>query len=193
MNGLSISFGMYRALTTGYDFFALFFCVFIVLSEKYHFTDFCSCFLFIYHLHYVTLVESLCDFQKSSQQVSNLSLIGCSRAVAYSAWEEICIGNSLWGDGAAAYWIARASEASSGPRCTTSAASRISRWVSLCYALWCIALPYIKAPFSSSIWFAGFAFCVWHCWLSLRKSIQPVKNWLMSCWRGYLTLAGTHF
>jgi len=27
-----------------------------------------------------------------------------------------------------------------------------------------------------------------HCWLGFRKSIRPVKNWVMSCWRGYLSL-----
>ena len=31
---------------------------------------------------------------------------------------------------------------------------------------------------------------LWHCWLDVRKSIRPVKNWLMRCWhcwRGYLS------
>jgi len=23
-----------------------------------------------------------------------------------------------------------------------------------------------------------------HCWLSIGKSIWPVKNWVMRCWRG---------
>jgi len=27
----------------------------------------------------------------------------------------------------------------------------------------------------------------WHCWLGIRKSIWPVKNWVMMCWHGYLT------
>jgi len=27
---------------------------------------------------------------------------------------------------------------------------------------------------------------LWHCYLGIRKSIQPVKNWVMSCWHGYL-------
>ena len=26
-----------------------------------------------------------------------------------------------------------------------------------------------------------------HCWLGVRKSIRPVKNWVMRCWRGYLS------
>ena len=25
----------------------------------------------------------------------------------------------------------------------------------------------------------------WHCWLGIRKSIRPVKKWMMRCWRGY--------
>jgi len=27
----------------------------------------------------------------------------------------------------------------------------------------------------------------WHCWLGVRKSIRPVKNWVMRCWCGYLS------
>ena len=26
-----------------------------------------------------------------------------------------------------------------------------------------------------------------HCWLDVRKSICPVKNWEVRCWRGYLS------
>jgi len=26
-----------------------------------------------------------------------------------------------------------------------------------------------------------------HCWLGIRKSIGPVKNWAMICWHGYLS------
>jgi len=28
---------------------------------------------------------------------------------------------------------------------------------------------------------------LWHCWLGVRKSIRPVKNWVMGYWRGYLS------
>jgi len=28
---------------------------------------------------------------------------------------------------------------------------------------------------------------LWHCWLDIRKSIRPVKNWVMRCWRGYIS------
>jgi len=28
---------------------------------------------------------------------------------------------------------------------------------------------------------------LWHCWLCIRKSIQPVKNWVMRCWYGHLS------
>ena len=28
---------------------------------------------------------------------------------------------------------------------------------------------------------------LWHCWLGSRKGIQPVKNWVVGCWRGYLS------
>jgi len=27
---------------------------------------------------------------------------------------------------------------------------------------------------------------LWHGWLDVRKSIWPIKNWVMKCWRGYL-------
>jgi len=27
---------------------------------------------------------------------------------------------------------------------------------------------------------------LWHCWMGVRKGIQPVKTWVMRCWRGYL-------
>jgi len=27
----------------------------------------------------------------------------------------------------------------------------------------------------------------WRCWLGGRKGIQPVKNWVVGCWRGYLS------
>jgi len=28
---------------------------------------------------------------------------------------------------------------------------------------------------------------LWHCWFCIRKSIRPVKNWVMMCWRDYLS------
>ena len=28
---------------------------------------------------------------------------------------------------------------------------------------------------------------LWHCLLGDRKGIRPVKNWVMECWRGYLS------
>jgi len=28
---------------------------------------------------------------------------------------------------------------------------------------------------------------LWHCWLGGRRGIRPVKNWLVGCWRGYLS------
>ena len=27
---------------------------------------------------------------------------------------------------------------------------------------------------------------LWLCWLGIRKSIRPIKYWVMRCWRGYL-------
>ena len=28
---------------------------------------------------------------------------------------------------------------------------------------------------------------LWRCWLGDRKSIRPVKNWVVRCWHGYLS------
>jgi len=28
---------------------------------------------------------------------------------------------------------------------------------------------------------------LWRCWLGGRKCIWPVKNWVVGCWRGYLS------
>jgi len=28
---------------------------------------------------------------------------------------------------------------------------------------------------------------LWCCWLGSRKGIRPVKNWVVGCWRGYLS------
>jgi len=28
---------------------------------------------------------------------------------------------------------------------------------------------------------------LWHCWLGGKKAIRPVKNWVVRCWRGYLS------
>ena len=28
---------------------------------------------------------------------------------------------------------------------------------------------------------------LWHCWLGGRKGIRPLKNWVVGCWRGYLS------
>ena len=30
---------------------------------------------------------------------------------------------------------------------------------------------------------------LWHCWLGGRKGIQPVKNWVVGFWHGYLSAA----
>jgi len=26
-----------------------------------------------------------------------------------------------------------------------------------------------------------------HCWLGGRKGIRPIKNWVVGCWRGYVS------
>jgi len=36
-------------------------------------------------------------------------------------------------------------------------------------------------------WFWYWPSVLWHCWLGVRKSIRPVKNWVLGYWRGYLS------
>ena len=33
----------------------------------------------------------------------------------------------------------------------------------------------------------GFLMTRWRCWLGGRKDTRPVKNWVVRCWRGYLS------
>jgi len=28
---------------------------------------------------------------------------------------------------------------------------------------------------------------LWCCWFGSRKGIEPVKNWVVGCWRGYVS------
>ena len=28
---------------------------------------------------------------------------------------------------------------------------------------------------------------LWRCWLGSRRGMRPVKNWVVGCWRGYLS------
>jgi len=44
---------------------------------------------------------------------------------------------------------------------------------------------FIKSlSFKSVFWLPS---VLWHCWLGIRKSIQPVKHWVARCWHGYLS------
>ena len=42
-----------------------------------------------------------------------------------------------------------------------------------------ISPKYIKCHVMPSV--------LWRCWLGGRKHIQPVKNWVVGCWHGYLS------
>ena len=44
-----------------------------------------------------------------------------------------------------------------------------------------ILLHVLHWPFSAS------PSVLWRCWLGGRKGIRPVKNWVVGCWRGYLS------
>jgi len=41
--------------------------------------------------------------------------------------------------------------------------------------------------FTESLSLESLPSVLWHCWLDIRKSIRPVNNWVMRCWRGYLS------
>ena len=36
-------------------------------------------------------------------------------------------------------------------------------------------------------WLVTVPSVLWRCWLGGRKGIRPVKNWVVRCWRGYLS------
>ena len=50
--------------------------------------------------------------------------------------------------------------------------------------LWCV-----RASQSACIKFACIYLpsVLWRCWLGGRKGIWPVKNWVVGCWRSYLS------
>ena len=43
-------------------------------------------------------------------------------------------------------------------------------------SIYCLLVLFIQVP---SV--------LWHCWLGGRKGIRPVKNWVVGCWRSYLS------
>ena len=47
--------------------------------------------------------------------------------------------------------------------------------------------PSVLWRFPSVLW--RFPSVLWRCWLGGRKGIRPVKNWVVGCWRGYLSAA----
>ena len=50
---------------------------------------------------------------------------------------------------------------------------------------------FAKLVFNSctSQYFSALPSVLWRCWLGGRKGIRPVKNWVVRCWRGYLSAA----
>ena len=66
-------------------------------------------------------------------------------------------------------------------------------WLSLCQRVcWstfticylCCSMPSVHMP---SVHMPSIPSVLWHCWLGGRKGIRPVKNWVVGCWRGYLS------
>jgi len=46
--------------------------------------------------------------------------------------------------------------------------------------------PVPNCQLSIKLLFQSLPSVFWHCWLGVRNSIRPVKNWVMRCWHGYL-------
>jgi len=73
------------------------------------------------------------------------------------------------------------------------AAKRIERQVVHAYVPFCIwfacniFLLHKCTYFISCCSWVVFPSVLWQCWLGIRKSIQPVKCWVIGCWRGYLS------
>jgi len=50
---------------------------------------------------------------------------------------------------------------------------------------WPTARPFASSCGNKMMWWLPSV--LWHCWLGVRKSIWPVKNWVMRYWHGYLS------
>ena len=46
---------------------------------------------------------------------------------------------------------------------------------------------FVYKVFLAVFWTHLLSSVLWHCWLGIRKSFQPLKNWVMRCWCGYLS------
>jgi len=46
-------------------------------------------------------------------------------------------------------------------------------------------IPALEIIYLQDRW--GVPSLLWHCWIGVRKSIRPAKNWVMRCWCGYLS------
>ena len=47
--------------------------------------------------------------------------------------------------------------------------------------------PLVCATFTGTLVKCLLPSVLWRCWLGGRKGIRPVKNWVVGCWRGYLS------
>ena len=57
-----------------------------------------------------------------------------------------------------------------------------------CYLLVVICLcSCLSLMLRFSLYFQPVPSVLWHCWLGSRKGMRPVKNWVVGCWRGYLS------
>ena len=58
-------------------------------------------------------------------------------------------------------------------------------YVVLFVLIWASSVLHTENNFS--ILFVLVSSVLWRCWLGGRKGMRPVKNWVVGCWRGYLS------
>jgi len=110
--------------------------------------------------------------RKQSSQITSV----CQE---YICWAACCIiKNAVWHAAGS-----HTSPVSICCCCSNSSSNSISYVVSSvsCWCLShlsCLSYLYNKGTVPSVLW------C---CWLGGRKGIQPVKNWVLGCWHGYLS------
>jgi len=63
--------------------------------------------------------------------------------------------------------------------------SMFKRW-SMHYLLQCVCYVVFVLV---SVWCVSYykPSVLWRCWLGGRKGIWPIRNWVVGCWRGYLS------
>ena len=65
---------------------------------------------------------------------------------------------------------------------------RCKKMLSFLYHLYLLlSLHFVFSTFCNTFIVVDVPSVLWRCWLGGRKGIRPVKNWVVGCWRGYLS------